>query len=281
MGLVRIFGLVHKGIVGIYIRNGYYLLNFAPNEKLDFMFHFREFCISQSQSAQKVCTDSCLFGAWVAQLPRSAGWEYPPRVLDVGAGTGLLSLMLAQAWPDSFLDALEPDPGSAADCTFNFLQSPWSERVAVYPAAWADWHHREEYDWVISNPPFFIDHLSTGKTGPDAARHIGKEEWFEWLTACARFCRPGGKIALLMIGQAWEKSRPILASENLVLRFGVRLHQARIPDWRVMVCLEKAGQTGPENWQSLNLYARAGVWNAPLRTWLQPYYLDKALGPAD
>ena len=121
-------------------------------------FRFQQFEIQQGRSAMKVCSDSCLFGAYVASKLNSNH----QTILDVGAGTGLLSQMLAQKSPASKLHCIEPDMDSFLDLQHNISASPWKNRIEVYAETLSQWMpgRDDAYDVVICNPPFFFDHLN-------------------------------------------------------------------------------------------------------------------------
>lgn len=119
-------------------------------------FQFKQFRIDQDQTAMKVTTEACILGAWVdEQIP-------PQTVLDIGTGTGLLALMLAQKFPQAEIDAVEIDQGAFTQAHANFHSSPWPERLQVFHQRIQDFDPGKKYDLIISNPPFFksIAHLA-------------------------------------------------------------------------------------------------------------------------
>jgi len=127
-------------------------------------FQFKEFRIEQGKSAMKVCTDACIQGAWT---PVHSGVR---RVLDVGAGTGLLSLMLAQRTPAAVIDAVELDSSAAQQASENVAASPWSSRVRVIRGDARSFPAVAPYDLIICNPPFFRHAL----LGPTDSRNIAR-----------------------------------------------------------------------------------------------------------
>lgn len=130
-------------------------------------FQFKQFTIFQHKCAMKVCTDACLFGAMVARHePRTT------NCLDIGTGTGLLSLMLAQKDPDAVIDAVELDAEAADQARENFAASPWKERLNIFNADILSFKPEKRYDLIISNPPFFEDDLMS----PDEAKNHAKHD---------------------------------------------------------------------------------------------------------
>lgn len=117
----------------------------------------------------KVCTDSCLFGAWVADKCEKKIIE-PKSILDIGAGTGLLSLMIAQK---SFaeIDAVEIDENSFFQAKDNFAKSKWNKRIHAFNADIKDWISPKKYDLIICNPPFFESDLRSIHQNKNIAKH--------------------------------------------------------------------------------------------------------------
>ena len=129
-------------------------------------FQFKQFTIYQTGSTLKVCTDSCLFGAWVASQSGEA-----KRVLDIGTGTGLLVLMYVQKQPSSDVTALEINEESAKLASENIANSPWRDRIKVKQTAVQEFGPEERFDCIISNPPFFENQLISEKDKNNLAKH--------------------------------------------------------------------------------------------------------------
>jgi tRNA1Val (adenine37-N6)-methyltransferase len=117
-------------------------------------FQFKHFILHQDKAAMKVGTDAMLLGAMVP-------CESALRILDIGTGTGVLALMLAQRC-DATIDAIDIDSGASEQAADNFKNSPWNERLAAYHTSLQDYAANTEktYDLIISNPPYFHAHHS-------------------------------------------------------------------------------------------------------------------------
>ncbi len=130
-------------------------------------FRFKQFTIQQELAAMKVGTDGVLLGAW-ASVPGPGS-----RVLDIGTGTGLVALMLAQRTKDGRVDALDIDPSSAGQAKDNFLNSPWPERLHSIHSSFQDYagQCKSRYDLIICNPPYFSASSKTPSKEKNLARH--------------------------------------------------------------------------------------------------------------
>src|SRR5882724_8546870 len=118
-------------------------------------FQFKQFTIHQDRCAMKVTTDACLFGAWATVGIRKLAPE-AKTILDIGSGTGLLSLMIAQQC-DVLIDAVEIDKAAAAQAKENSTASPWKEKIMVIEGdiRYMARYPINRYDIVICNPPFY------------------------------------------------------------------------------------------------------------------------------
>ncbi len=112
------------------------------------VFKFKEFELIQEKSAMKVGTDGVLLGAW-------AHVEKPGKILDIGTGTGLIALMLAQRFPYAKLTGIEIDQNAFEEARFNVSTSKFRNRINVLHTSLQDFHSNEKYDLIVSNPPFF------------------------------------------------------------------------------------------------------------------------------
>ena len=130
------------------------------------MFQFKKFTVNQDRCAMKIGTDGVLLGAW---CPIN---NNPISVLDIGAGTGILSLMLAQRSNAEQIDAIEIDEKAFEQCVENFEGSPWSDRLFCFHAGLDEFmdEPEDEYDIIISNPPFYTDDYKTEDEQRDLAR---------------------------------------------------------------------------------------------------------------
>ncbi|MFP2997494.1 methyltransferase [Spongiivirga sp. MCCC 1A20706] len=157
-------------------------------------FQFKQFTINQDRCAMKIGTDGVLLGAWV-------GIEHNPfSVLDIGAGTGLLSLMLAQRCNAEVIEAIEIDADAYEQCTENFEASPWNDRLFCYHAGLLEFAQEvdDEYDLIISNPPFYKPTESTTEKARAIARFQDAMP-FEHLIACtAKLLSKTGKFAVII-----------------------------------------------------------------------------------
>jgi len=130
------------------------------------MFQFKKFTINQDRCAMKVGTDGVLLGAW---CPID---NNPFSILDIGAGTGILSLILAQRSNAVQIDAIEIDENAFEQCVENFESSPWGDRLFCYHAGLDEFMEEpeDEYDLIISNPPFYNEDYKTENEQRDLAR---------------------------------------------------------------------------------------------------------------
>lgn len=157
-------------------------------------FQFKEFTVHQDRCAMKIGTDGVLLGAWAG-----AGIE-PDSILDVGAGTGVIGLQMAQRFDAQIIDAVEIDTDAYEQCQENFEASPWGDRLFCYHAAFQEFAQEidERYDLIVSNPPFYTEDYKTPDPKRDRARFNDALPFDHLLVCAAHMLSEDGVIALIL-----------------------------------------------------------------------------------
>lgn len=162
-------------------------------------FRFKQFTVEQENCAMKVCTDACLFGAWVANIIARSAQE-ASRILDIGAGTGLLSLMIAQKNNTAMIDAVEIDNAAVIQADANFQATLWKERLNIYHASIQQFNQsvNKQYDFIICNPPFFENDLKSADAKRNFALHSETLRLDELLEGIKIKLKEDGSFAVLL-----------------------------------------------------------------------------------
>lgn len=157
------------------------------------IFHFKQFSIDQANCAMKVNTDGVLLAAL-------ADFRSPAKILDVGTGTGLIALMLAQKYTPAIVHAVEIDQNAADTAKENFLNSAFSNRIVLFHSSIKDYlaDNNEQYDLIISNPPFFINSLSSKNSEKSLARHTDLSFFDLLLTESVKHLNQSGHLCIIL-----------------------------------------------------------------------------------
>lgn len=159
-------------------------------------FQFKQFTIHQDRSAMKVTTDSCLFGAWVADRIKTEKITIN-NCLDIGTGTGLLSLMLAQKI-GATIDAVEIEENAAQQAIENVNTSPWKNNINIFTNNATEFINKSCYDLIISNPPFYENELKSPKEKRNIAHHSEELSLENLLIVIKKHLSLTGIFALLL-----------------------------------------------------------------------------------
>jgi tRNA1Val (adenine37-N6)-methyltransferase len=158
------------------------------------LFKFKQFHVNQERCAMKIGTDCVLLGAWTPLI------NNPFNVLDIGAGTGILSLMLAQRSNAEQIDAIEIDEDAYEQCVENFEASPWGDKLFCFHAGLDEFvdEPEDEYDLIISNPPFYTDDYKSDNTSRDLARFEEAMPFEELIEAAALLLSDNGIFSVII-----------------------------------------------------------------------------------
>jgi tRNA1Val (adenine37-N6)-methyltransferase len=156
-------------------------------------FRFKQFTVQQSVAAMKVNTDGVLLGAWTDV-------QSAARILDVGAGTGVIALMLAQRTTTALIDAVEIDNSSAMQAAKNIANSPWSERMRVFALSFSDYVAITDarYDVIVSNPPYFVDALLPHTEHRLLSRHARSLPYENLIAGANALLTDNGRFSLIL-----------------------------------------------------------------------------------
>lgn len=244
-------------------------------------FRFQQFEVYHDNCAMKVGTDSVLLGAW-AQVFFSE--KYPEgkglRMLDVGCGSGVLALMLAQRYPQALVEAVEKDVRAALQAAGNIDRSPWSSNIEVFqgcfPSVMSNVHFctEEAYHLIVSNPPFFKNDLKSPDKWRSMARHSEDLDFLTLTKGVAPLLHPEGCFSVIIPFQAAEVFEEYAWMQHLYLvrHCEVIPVEGKAPK-RVMQSYSKQKQMIERT--QLSIQDRLGNHSPEYLRLTQDYYLDR------
>jgi len=232
-------------------------------------FRFKQFTVYQNDCPLKVCTDACLFGAWVTHyLP--AG--FAETILDVGTGTGLISLMLAQS-TSGLIDAVEINQVAARQAAVNFNQSPWSKRLRIHEVDFIDFISAKPFGLIISNPPFFEQSLRSTDEAKNAAKHDSTLQLSTLIEKAATHLSAIGQLALLLPWSRQEEAINLAEKQSLYLQRQVAVRPHPEKDFfRSMLLFSK--KRADNQCENITIRLRENEYSPEFITLLRPYYLN-------
>ena len=162
-------------------------------------FQFKQFTIHQQHCAMKVGTDGTLLGAWALAS------ESPCRILDIGTGTGLIALMMAQRYPQAKVTAIDIDDGAVRQAKENVSASPFVDRINVIKADVLTFEEEKKYDSIVCNPPFFEDSLTCPDPQRTEARHTVSLGYRQLMEAAFRLLKDDGCFSFIIPSDCRER----------------------------------------------------------------------------
>ena len=203
-------------------------------------FRFKQFSVAQERCAMKIGTDAVLLGAWTDVDSQ------PNSILDIGAGTGVLALMLAQRSGAELIDALEIDDAAYEQCVENFEASDWGDRLFCYHAALDEFTEEieDQYDLIISNPPFYTDTFKTENEERNKARFEDAMPFTELLKSVSKLLSPTGQFNVVIPFSEESSFIELAAKEGLYPSRILHIRgQESSPVKRSLICFRFEKQT--------------------------------------
>ncbi len=171
-------------------------------------FSLKQFDIRQDRTAMKVGTDGLLLGAWA---------QGGSSVLDIGTGTGLIALMMAQRFPEAHVDAIDIDADAASQAEDNARRSPFADRVAVRCVSLQEYVAEREYDSIVCNPPFFTQSLQSPDSKRTLARHSVALPFDDLFRHARRLMSEDGVLSIVVPSDALSQIETAAVMNNLFL----------------------------------------------------------------
>ncbi len=184
------------------------------------MFRFKQFSVDQTGCAMKINTDGVLLGA----LTEASN---PENILDIGTGTGVIALMLAQRFTSAIIDAVEIDEVAAQTAGRNFENSPFADRLNIFSVDVQEFFNKypdRKYDLIVSNPPFHLNSLESPKAGKSLAKHTDGDFFERLITGVAKHLAKNGACWLILPLQAAELVNDIAVRNGLYLQKKIAIH---------------------------------------------------------
>jgi len=229
------------------------------------VFKFKQFEVDQSDCAMKINTDGVLLGAIAAHAA-------PSRILDIGTGTGVIAMMLAQRYVGAFVEAVEIDKPAAIRAATNFNQSAFAGRLMVNLADIAAFKSEDRFELIVSNPPYFVNDLKNPEARKGIARHTHEDFFAALLYKVARLLHEDGVFWVIL---------PVKQAEQLVVNAVLsRLFPVKIihvfsdiykTEFRQIVCFSFSHQA-PEH-ENFYIYEAEGVYTPAYIKLLKDYFL--------
>lgn len=231
-------------------------------------FKFKQFTIHQDKAAMKVCTDACLLGAL-------ATYPTPKTILDIGAGTGLLSFMLAQKYPQAQITAVENEPQAISQMDFNLSINPtFQTQIQVVPRAIQEFIPPDTlFDGIVCNPPFYTDHLVSPVIAKRQAHHQETLTSRELISQIKALLAPGGSAWILLPPHEMQRIEPLILEFSLSVHQKIRTrHSPKHPISREYWEIKKEKAKLMDETE-FPIYESNSVYHPRFKKLLQDYYL--------
>ncbi len=197
------------------------------------VFRFKYFDVKQEKNPLKVGTDSMLLGAFI----EASGHK---SALDLGSGTGVLSLMIAQKNPTILIDAIEIHEDGSQECRDNFKTSPWSHRLRIFHGDYFKFQFQGTYDLIFSNPPYFLSDLQSDNDDLSLAKHSDKESVSMLFELVNTILSKDGNFWIIIPNLSFGFFSEMAAQNELYPNKLIHIHaKSSKPNKRIIICFDR------------------------------------------
>ena len=230
-------------------------------------FQFKQFTIHQGDCAMKVSTDACIQGAW-AQVPITS-----KRILDLGCGTGLLALMLAQRFSNCIIDAIEIDELAAAQARRNVAESNFAKQINILHADALAYPFEHSYDFIICNPRFFSNSLKGPDSNRNLAHHQQELTLVKLFSVFQEIATSTTQICMLLPVDEFTNFEQIVTSNYWFInrKLTIKPNQSKAANRIVAICSPIKTMCQQE---ALVIYESDHSYTPDFKVLLSPYYLN-------
>lgn len=229
------------------------------------VFTFKEFSLAHGNPGLKISTEACILGAWAHKFAKG-------KILDIGTGCGLMACMLAQGNHEVSIDAIEIHPEVAILALENIQNSPFKNQIQVINSDIRSLSTNNRYDFIISNPPFFSNHLPATLKDKQIAIHDDELNFVDLIITIKNLLKPGGKFAVIYPKEVMDKFEKELGKNGLFVHQFLYIFSNPGAKLLRVICL---GSTNKEKIAIENLYIKdeKNEYTEAFKLLLNPYYL--------
>ena len=233
------------------------------------IFKFKKFSVDQSGCAMRINTDGVLLAAVAEQVN-------PSQILDIGTGTGVIALMMAQRFPAAAVDAVEIDESASLTARANFEASDFASRSAVYHTAIEDFSIDKSYDLIISNPPYFVNDLKNPEKRKEIARHADEQFFEALLSKVANLLSAKGLFWVILPVKQAEMLAVKATDLNLSVQKQIDIcSDGSKPVIRHVLCISRSSAFTDQTKQhdTFYIYESQGIYTPAYRLLLKDFFL--------
>ena len=229
------------------------------------VFTFKQFSLAHGNPGLKISTEACILGAWAHSFAHG-------KILDIGTGCGLLACMLAQSNPNANIDAIEIHQEVATIALENVKNSPFINQIQVINSDIRSLTTKNQYDFIISNPPFFSNHLPASLKDKQIAIHNDELNFVDLIVSIKNLLKPGGRFAVIYPKEAMDKFEKEMGENGLFVHQFLYIFPNPKSKLLRVICL---GSTSKEEVAIENFYIKdeKNEYTEAFKLLLNPYYL--------